>query len=577
MPGMENAHALVIGIANYAAINPLPPTVLKDAQDIYNTLIHPNFGGYFANNVQLLLDRDATGDALRLALSGLATRANQDSVVTIYLSSHGGQVESGPYAGEYILPVDVDYASDAAIAQTAISGAEFTEALRRIPARRVLILFDCCHSGGIGQPKDATAPAIKGGLPDHYYDRLKQGRGRVILASSRSDEYSWVLPGDENSLFTKQLLAGMRGGIASDDGMIRIFDLFEYLQPHVTASQPNQHPIFKAEIEENFPVALYLGGQKGVTPRDSHDQGFRYDVYISYAESNDREADWVWDVLLPYLDSVGLSVATSDDVRDPGVARVASIERGITQCKRTLLVLSPAYLADQWGQFETTITQTMSIEENRARMTALVIRPLDPGQTPARIGPNIIEHIDASEQGRPVADFNRLFGRRGRNLRRLIKTLQSPLAQLQDLGVRPVAEAALDLFISFGVDDETWVREQLLPQLVAERFRIAICADIDYPDPKIHPLPTEQGIGQATRTLLILSPDYLDQDWPEVQQAIAQTPAFQADKQLVLLQIAGIEALPTALQNMRVLNLTEPRRMRRVIGRLIWQLRDPLP
>lgn len=46
--------------------------------------------------------------------------------------------------------------------------------------RRVVVVFDCCHSGGIGQPKDAVAPSIKTGFSEGYYDSLKEGRGRVI-------------------------------------------------------------------------------------------------------------------------------------------------------------------------------------------------------------------------------------------------------------------------------------------------------------------------------------------------------------------------------------------------------------
>ena len=76
----------------------------------------------------------------------------------------------------------------------------------------------------------------------------------MILASSRFDEYSWVRRGAPNSLFTQPLLAGLRGGIASEDGLIRIFETFEYIQPRITAAQQNQHPIFKGELEENFPV-----------------------------------------------------------------------------------------------------------------------------------------------------------------------------------------------------------------------------------------------------------------------------------------------------------------------------------
>ena len=36
------------------------------------------------------------------------------------------------------------------------------------------------------------------------------------------------MPGDENSVFTKHLLAGLTGGVPSDDGAVRVFDLFEF-------------------------------------------------------------------------------------------------------------------------------------------------------------------------------------------------------------------------------------------------------------------------------------------------------------------------------------------------------------
>jgi tetratricopeptide (TPR) repeat protein len=274
MPMLENAHALIVGIANYQKITPLPATVLKDAQDIYNLLVSPNYGGYVPDNVQLLLDSQATQANLREALSSIAQKSNADSSVVIYISSHGGHEDFGPHAGEYLLPVDADCTSGASLAQTAIAGSDFTDALRAIPARKLVVIFDCCHAGGIGQPKDADAPVLKGGLSDSYYDQLKQGTGRAILASSLSTESSYVIPGAENSLFTQHLLAGLQGGIASEDGLIHIFDLFEYVQPKVTSDQPNQHPIFKAELEENFPVALYLGGQKGVIPKV--EAGFRY-------------------------------------------------------------------------------------------------------------------------------------------------------------------------------------------------------------------------------------------------------------------------------------------------------------
>ena len=138
-----------------------------------------------------------------------------------------------PVAGGHLLPVHRGSCPDSS------SGAEFTEVLNAIPARKVVVIFDCCHSGGISQPRDLAAPEYKAGLSESYYDEaLKAGRGRVILASSRSTEYSYVLPGAEYGLFTEHLLSGLRGGVASDDGLVRIFDLFEYLQPRVTHAHP---------------------------------------------------------------------------------------------------------------------------------------------------------------------------------------------------------------------------------------------------------------------------------------------------------------------------------------------------
>lgn len=419
MPTLDNAHALVVGIANYQHINKLPSTVLRDAQDIRDLLVDPHHCGYAPENVQLLLDGDATQAGLRKALADLAARSDADSTVFLYISSHGGRIESGPYAGEYLLPADVVYTSGQSVAQTAISSAELTAALRAIPARKVVVVFDCCHAGGIGQPKDAAAPGIKSGFSEGTYDALREGRGRVILASSRSDEVSWVLPGAENSLFTQHLLAGLRGDIASDDGLIRIFDLFEYLQPRVTADQPRQHPIFKAELEENFPVALRLGGQAKASPTD--EQGFRYDAYVSYV---DREPDsaWVWDTLLPRLEEAGLRVAVSGDVEEPGVARVVGIERGIRQAKRTVVVLSEAYLADHVADFENVLAQTTSIQEGSYRLLPVKMSPLDESRLPLRLG--MLTTLDLSTLLKAGLTHPR---RAEREFDRLLRALQGPL------------------------------------------------------------------------------------------------------------------------------------------------------
>ena len=401
MPTLNNAHALVVGITNYQHVNKLP--AVNDAIDICRLLVDPIYCGYPQENLQMLQNENATLGALRAALTALAARTNADSIVFLYFSSHGGHIESGPYAGEYLLPVDVIYDSDQSLAETALSGAEFSAALNQIPARKMVVVFDCCHAGGIGLPKDALAPTLKLGLPEGYYEALQAGRGRVILASSRSTEYSWILPGAVNSLFTQQLLAGLQGGIPSEDGVIRIFDLFEFLQPRVTGAEPRQHPVFKAELEENFSVAFYLGGQKKNIRLD--DQGFRYDAYISYANRG-WDATWVWETLVPRLEQAGLHVAVSGDVEEPGVARVVNIERGIRQSKRTVIILSEAYLTDHIADFENVLAQTVGIQEGTSRLLPVKIAQIHEGQLPARLG--LLATLDMTHPQREQREFDRL-------------------------------------------------------------------------------------------------------------------------------------------------------------------------
>jgi hypothetical protein len=115
----EDAHALVVGIAQYKFIRPLPE--VKDAPAIRDALIDPNRCGYLPENVTLLQDEAATLPALRVALETLRARARPESAVFVYFSGHGGRVSDGPAAGQYLLPVEVEYPDDARMAATALT------------------------------------------------------------------------------------------------------------------------------------------------------------------------------------------------------------------------------------------------------------------------------------------------------------------------------------------------------------------------------------------------------------------------------------------------------------------------
>ena len=402
MEPMADAYGLVVGIATYQHVAALPPAVAKDARDMYTLLTDPARGGYREQNCQLLLDDEASALALRQALRELAARAD-GGLAFIYFSGHGARVPTGPVAGEYLLSVDVVADGPESLAATAISDTELSQALDAISARKLVIVIDCCHAEGIGTLKGWAGRPPGDGLSERYYEALQAGRGRAILASSRENEFSYVLPGAENSVFTRHVLDGLHGGAASDDGFVRLFDLFEYVQPRVTAEQRQQHPILKAHIEENFPVALYLGGRRGHIVKDQ--DGYRYDAYLSYVDA-EPDATWVWEELVPRLERTGLRIAVSGDVHEPGVARVVGIQRGVQQSRRTIIVLSPAYLNDQWAHFENVLAQTMGIAEGVDRLLPLKIAVLN-DELPARL--DMLVTLNLANPRRAEREFERLL------------------------------------------------------------------------------------------------------------------------------------------------------------------------
>lgn len=404
MSGMnlDDAHALIIGIAGYQRVAPLP--VVQDASAIAALLTDPAYCGYPVGQVRLLQETAATGQAIRAALAELATETTVNSTLLVYFSGHGARIVGGQGAGEYLLPVEADPTNEATLAATAIAGTEFNAAVQAIPARQVLIILDCCHAAGLAHARDLTALPLTPGLSNGYYTTLAGGRGRAVLASARADEFAYVLAGADYGLFTEHLLGGLRGGAASDDGLIHIFDLFEYLQPRVTGARPDQHPIFKAELEENFAIARRRGGES--SPLAAIDGDFRYDAYVSYVDQA-PDGDWVWETLLPRLEAAGLRIAVSNDSAEPGVARVVNIERGIAQAKRTLIILSPRYLEDQMTTFEAILAMQMGLQEGSYRLLPLKIAPLPEGQLPVRL--SALTTLDLTRPARLEREFERLI------------------------------------------------------------------------------------------------------------------------------------------------------------------------
>lgn len=254
----SNGYALLIGIGADL------PITLKDATALYNVLSDPSRAAYSTEQVAILTETSATRQQILAAFDSLIERVSQnpEATVIVYYSGHGGQIKSLDGSSEYFL---VPYGFNRSkIADTAISGREFTEKIEAIKARKLIVLLDCCHAGGVPAQKEVDKSFTKSPVPPDLLNVLGSGSGRVVVGSSRENEYSYT--GHPYSAFTACLLEALQGKAAvNKDGYARILDVLIYLFDQVPkrASGP-QHPFVNKVLDlgDNFPLCYYAGGSK---------------------------------------------------------------------------------------------------------------------------------------------------------------------------------------------------------------------------------------------------------------------------------------------------------------------------
>jgi WD40 repeat protein len=113
-----------------------------------------------------------------------------------------------------------------------------------------------------------------------------------------------------------------------------------------------------------------------------------HDLFISHAEA-DRA--WVEGYLLDALNAAGVRCHSEEAFR-LGVPRLLEFERAVQQSKRTLLVLSPAYLAEGLSQFSDLLAQSYGLESATWPVIPLLLHPV---QLPPRLA--MLTALDATD------------------------------------------------------------------------------------------------------------------------------------------------------------------------------------
>lgn len=246
-------YAIIIGVNKYldkAGISTLKYAV-SDATAIYETLIDPNIGGFPAENAVLMVD-DADNlrriptrsNILATLKTWLSLPSRESDTVIISFSGHGIESEGQ----SYIMPID---AMMSVPEETAIELAKIKEWLKACPAKKKILVLDCCHSG--------AGKGLKG-MGVATMSAIKQPDGMVTLASCDLQERSYEWEEKQHGTFTYFLLEGLKGAADSNnDGAVWASELNYYVWDKTrrwAADQGlQQNPVFVAAVSGYIELA----------------------------------------------------------------------------------------------------------------------------------------------------------------------------------------------------------------------------------------------------------------------------------------------------------------------------------
>ncbi len=219
--------ALIVGINTYA-----PPVhqlsgCVADAEAMGN-LLERNVDGRLNYECRVLLDKTEdnspiTRARLRKMCSELFADTKDD--VLFYFSGHGALTPFGGYLCAF----------DSQRDDWGVPMQEIVEMANRSRARDIILILDCCHSGGFGDPSMLTAGGGRDPLAVIREDMSVIG---ASLASQPS------LEAGGHGVFTTAILDALEGGAADHMGWVTAPSIYAYVERRFGAFE--QRPVYKS-------------------------------------------------------------------------------------------------------------------------------------------------------------------------------------------------------------------------------------------------------------------------------------------------------------------------------------------
>ena len=209
----------------------------------------------------MLLDKNATGRNIKDALFNWLRQAIEEDIVIIYFAGHGSPDSPDTPENLYLLPYDTQYDN---IATTGFPMWDVETALKRfIKAKRVIVIADACHSGGVGQSFDVCRRSTRGIGVNPISTRLEQlskiGKGVAVISASGDKQTSqegnqW---GGGHGVFTYYLMEPLNGKADyNQDRKVSLGELIPFLSEQVRrATRSSQSPTVSGTFDPALAIA----------------------------------------------------------------------------------------------------------------------------------------------------------------------------------------------------------------------------------------------------------------------------------------------------------------------------------
>lgn len=263
-PGpIRNRYALVVGVGRFRFGIQSLEYAERDALTFYQFLTDSGRGQFRPENVTFLSNEHATRANVAAAMDRLRNIAEEDDLITVYMSSHGSPPDKKGAVN--IVTHDTETKPRERIWYTSITEEMLQQFVGEIRAKRVIMILDTCYSNGAYRAvpgflppggKSLGADDNEGyGISKEYSRRVLTGSkdlvleqdtgrgaaaksmggeatepyGKVLIGASGSGEQSWESEKLRNSIFTYYFIDGLNryGG--------SVQQAFNYAKPRVVS------------------------------------------------------------------------------------------------------------------------------------------------------------------------------------------------------------------------------------------------------------------------------------------------------------------------------------------------------